>query len=158
LWVFNPRTRRFMRTIDDPTPQAGARFGFWSAALGNTGQFVTSADKQTVGPYTQEGQGFVFHGKNGKLLMTINHPDPQAKADFGGNVIAPGNLDGDGFPDFVVTASSAFNGTGIAYAFDGKTGKLLYRVPNPEPTQSSAFGFGAAEVGDVNRDGVGDYQ
>jgi hypothetical protein len=158
LWILNPRTRQFLLTIDDPTPQAGARFGFWSAALGNTGEFVTSADKQTVGPYTSEGQVFIFNGKTGALLQTINDPDPQSNADFGGNVIAPGDLNGDGFPDFVVTASSAFNGAGIAYAFDGKTGALLYRILNPEPTQSSAFGFGAAEVGDVNGDGVGDYQ
>lgn len=158
LWIFNPRTRRFLRTIDDPTPQAGARFGFWSAALGRTGEFVTSADKQTVGPYTNEGQVFIFNAKTGNLLRTINSPDPQSTADFGGNVISPGNLDGDGFPDFVVTASRAFNGTGIAYAFDGRTGALLYRIPNPEPAQSSGFGFGAAEVGDVNGDGVGDYQ
>jgi hypothetical protein len=158
LWVFNPRTRLFMNIIDDPTPQAGARFGFWSAALGNTGEFVTSADKQNVGPLTTEGQVFVFDAKTGKLLLTVNDPDPQAKADFGGNVIAPGNLDGDGFPDFVVTASGANGGSGMAYAFDGKTGQLLYRIPNPDPTQPSAFGFGAAEVGDVNGDGVGDFQ
>src|SRR5437763_2250929 len=43
LWIFDPRRRRFLRTFDDPIPQAGARFGFWSAALGNTGEFVTSA-------------------------------------------------------------------------------------------------------------------
>jgi hypothetical protein len=101
---------------------------------------------------------FVFDGKTGHLLMTISNPDPQVNADFGGNVIAPGNLDGDGFPDFVVTASNAFTKSGIAYAFDGKTGALLYRIPNPEPTQASSFGFGAAEVGDVDGDGVGDYQ
>ena len=158
LWIFDPVTRTFLRTIDDPTPQAGARFGFWSAALGRTGNFVTSADKQNVGANTAQGQVFVFDGKTGRPLLTVDDPDPAAKADFGGNVISPGNLDGDGYPDFVITASGALGGVGVSYAFDGQTGALLYRIPNPEPTQASAFGFGAAEVGDVNGDGVGDYQ
>ncbi len=157
LYIFDPVTRRVLRTFDDPTPQANARFGFWSAALGSTGEFVASADAQNVGPKSQ-GQVFVFDGKTGALRMTINDPDPQPKADFGGNVISPGDLNGDGFPDVVVTASRAGRGAGIAYAFDGRTGRLLYRIPNPDPTQLSGFGFGAAELGDVNGDGVGDYQ
>ncbi len=158
LYIFDPVSRQVLRTIDDPTPQANARFGFWSAALGSTGEFVASADAQNVGPNTAQGQVFIFDGKTGALRMTINDPDPQAKADFGGNAISPGDLNGDGFPDIVVTASGAQGGAGIAYAFDGRTGRLLYRVPNPDPTQRSGFGFGAAELGDVNRDGVGDYQ
>lgn len=158
LYIFDPVTRHVLRTIDDPTPQANARFGFWSAALGNTGDFVASADAQNVGPNPSQGQVFIFNGKTGALALTINDPDPQPKADFGGNVISPGDLNGDGFPDIVVTASRAKDGAGIAYALDGRTGGLLYRVPNPDPTQPSGFGFGAAEVGDVNGDGVGDYQ
>lgn len=158
LYILDPATRKILRTIDDPTPQANARFGFWSAALGSTGEFAASADAQTVDSNKAQGQVFIFDGKTGALRMTINDPDPQTKADFGGNVISPGDLNGDGFPDVVVTASGAQDGAGMAYAFDGKTGRLLYRVPNPDPTQPSAFGFGAAEVGDVNGDGMGDYQ
>lgn len=158
LYVMDPVSRRVLRTIDDPTPQANARFGFWSAALGKTGEFVVSADAQNVGANSSQGQVFIFDGKTGALRLTINDPDPQPKADFGGNVISPGDLNGDGFPDIVVTASRAQGGAGIAYAFDGRSGRLLYRVSNPDMTQLSGFGFGAAELGDVNGDGVGDYQ
>lgn len=158
VYILDPVTHQFLRTIDDPTPQANATFGFWSAALGNTGEFATSADGQTVGPNTSEGEVFVFDGKTGSLLLTITDPDPQSKADFGGNVISPGDLNGDGFPDIVVTASKAMGGAGMAYAIDGKTGALLYRIPNPDPMQASGFGFGASEVGDIDGDGVGDFQ
>ncbi|MGI8623657.1 MAG: hypothetical protein ACR2NB_09285, partial [Solirubrobacteraceae bacterium] len=79
--------------------------------------------------------------------------------DFGGNLAAPGDLSGDGVGDFVATASGAFDGNGAAYAFNGKTGALLYKVTSPATQPGGiAFGFGAAEVGDVNGDGAGDYQ
>jgi hypothetical protein len=162
LWIFDGRTRELIRSVDDPSPQVNARFGFWSAALGDVNgdgvpDFVTSADGQNVGPNTNQGQVYIFSGRTGQLLRTIDDPDPQANADFGGNVIAPGDLNGDGVTDFVVTASKAAGGAGMAYAFSGADGHLLYRVPNPE-AQLSSFGVGAAELGDVNGDGIPDYQ
>jgi outer membrane protein assembly factor BamB len=157
LYVFSGRTRQMLRAIDSPFPQNNDRFGFWSAKLTNAA-FVTSADGQNVGPFTNQGLVFIFNARTGQLVRVIDDPDPQPNADFGGNIVAPGDLNGDGYPDFVATSSRAFNGSGVVYAFDGKTGQLLYRVRNPDPTQSSGFGFGAAELGDVNGDGVGDYQ
>jgi len=162
LWIFDGRTRALIRSIDDPQPQANARFGFWSAALGDVDgdgvpDFVTSADNQTVGANTGQGEVFIFSGRTGQLVRTIDDPDPQMNADFGGNVIAPGDLNGDGITDLVVTASKAAGGAGIAYAFSGSDGHLLYRIPNPD-TQLSSFGFGAAELGDVNGDGIPGYQ
>ncbi|HWC85318.1 MAG TPA: FG-GAP-like repeat-containing protein [Solirubrobacteraceae bacterium] len=162
LWIFDGRTRELIRSIDDPAPQVNARFGFWSAALGDVNgdgvpDFVTSADGQSVGANTNEGEVYIFSGKTGELLRTIDDPDPQSNADFGGNVIAPGDLNGDGITDFVVTASKAAGGAGMGYAFSGADGHLLYRIPNPE-AQLSSFGFGAAELGDVNGDGIPDYQ
>ncbi|MDQ6805995.1 MAG: FG-GAP-like repeat-containing protein [Actinomycetota bacterium] len=162
LWIFDGRTRELIRSIDDPAPQVNARFGFWSAALGDVNgdgvpDFVTSADGQNVGPNTNQGEVYIFSGRTGELLRTIDDPDPQASADFGGNIIAPGDLNGDGITDFVVTASKAAGGAGMGYAFSGADGHLLYRIPNPD-IQLSSFGFGAAEAGDVNGDGIPDYQ
>lgn len=163
LSILSGRTRRQLRVIDNPAPQAGALFGFWTAAVGDvngdrTPDFVASADGQDVGANADQGEVFVFSGSNGRLLRTIDDPEPQVKGDFGGNLIAPGDIDGDGTKDILVTASRHFGGVGAAYAFSGRTGRLLYRVLNPDPTQASGFGFGAAETGDVDGDGVGDYQ
>jgi hypothetical protein len=162
MWIYDGRTRELIRSIDDPAPQLNARFGFWSAALGDVNgdgvpDFVTSADGQNVGANTNEGEVYIFSGATGDVLRTIDDPDPQSTADFGGNIIAPGDLNGDGITDFVVTASRAAGGAGIGYAFSGADGHLLYRIPNPE-AQPSSFGFGAAELGDVNGDGIPDYQ
>jgi hypothetical protein len=168
VYVFSGRSGLLLRTIDPPFPQAGANFGFWDASLGDVdgdgaGDFVTSAPGQVLGGATV-GQVYVYSGRSGARLRTISPPEPLAPAptgfggDFGGNLIGPGDLNGDGIGDFVATASGAFGGAGAAYAFDGGTGALLYRVPNPDPVQLSSFGFGAAEVGDVNGDGAGDFQ
>ncbi len=161
-WIFSGRTLRLLRTVSAPVPQKGSKFGFWSAALGDVNgdkvpDFVTSSDGQTVGPNQTTGQVYVISGRDARPLYTVDNPDPQPKADFGGNVIAPGDLDGDGIKDFVVTASRVANGAGRAYAFSGKDGHLLYRVDNPD-AQASSFGFGGAELGDVDNDGVADYQ
>ncbi len=168
LYVFSGRSGALLRAFEPPFPQANARFGFWDASLGDVdgdgaGDFVTSAPGQVVGGATV-GQVYVYNGRTGVRLRTINPPEPLLQsptgrgADFGGNLIAPGDLDGDRIGDFVATSSGAFGGAGAAYAFSGATGAFLYRVANPDPVQLSSFGFGAAEVGDVNGDGAGDYQ
>jgi len=167
LYLFSGRTRALLRTLEPPFPQANAKFGFWDANLGDVdgdgaADFVTSAPGQVVGGATV-GQVYVYSGRTATRLRTVNPPEALAATgafggDFGGNVVAPGDLTGDGAIDFVATASGAFGGAGAAYAFNGKTGAFLYKVPNPDGTQASAFGFGAAELGDVNGDGVNDYQ
>src|SRR4051812_5095100 len=168
IWIFSGKTRQLLQTIDHPNPQASSQFGFWVARLGDvnsdgTPDWVTSAPSEVVNGIKQ-GQVYVFSGKTGTVLRTIDQPDaPQLNGDFGGNIIGPGDLNGDGVTDFVATSSGAFTsgtfGNGAAYAFNGKTGALLYRVLNPAPqTPGSQFGFGPSEDGDVNGDGTNDFQ
>jgi hypothetical protein len=167
IYIFSGRTAAALQTIGPPDPQAGASFGFWLANLGSdvdgdgVGDFVVSAPGVVIDGQ-RTGRVYVFSGRTGGLIRTVNAPEPLGPAgrfgaDFGGNVIGPGDLSGDGIGDFVATASGAFGGSGAAYAFNGRTGDLLYKVPNPE-SQASSFGFGSAELGDVNGDGFGDYQ
>jgi hypothetical protein len=167
VYLFSGRTRALLRTLEPPFPQANAKFGFWDANLGDVdgdgaADLVTSAPSQVVSGATV-GQVYVYSGRTGTPLRTISPPEALGATgrfggDFGGNVIAPGDLTGDGSTDLVATASGAFGGAGAAYAFDGKTGGFLYKVTNPDGTQASSFGFGSAELGDVNADGVNDYQ
>ncbi len=167
VYLFSGRTRALLRTLEAPLPQADAKFGFWDANLGDVdgdgaADFVTSAPSQVIGG-AKVGQVSVYSGRTGTQLRTISPPESLGATgtfggDFGGNLIAPGDLTGDGATDFVATSSGAFGGAGAAYAFNGKTGAFLYKVANPDATQASSFGFGAAELGDVNADGVNDYQ
>ncbi len=166
LYLFSGRTRALLRTLEPPNPQANAKFGFWDANLGDVdgdgaADFVTSAPSQVIGGATL-GQVYVYSGRTATRLRTINPPESLGTTgrfggDFGGNLIAPGDLNNDGATDFVATSSGAFGGAGAAYAFSGKTGAFLYKVANPD-AQASNFGFGAAELGDVNGDGVNDFQ
>jgi len=169
LYLFSGRTRALLRTIEPPTPQANGKFGFWSASLGDVngdgrGDFATSAAGFTPsGATVPQGQVYIFSSATGALLRTIDPPEDLMAApggfggDFGGNIIGPGDLNGDGIGDLVATASGASAGVGAAFTFSGATGGFLYRVSNPS-TQPSSFGFGAAELGDVNADGTPDYQ
>jgi hypothetical protein len=166
VYVFSGRTRALLRVLEPPFPQSTARFGFWAASLGDvdgdgSGDFAVSAAGQTVGGI-KTGQVYVYNGRTGKRLHTISPPESLGTlgafgGDFGGNVIGPGDLSGDGVGDVVASASGAFGGAGAAYAFNGKTGAFLYKVSNPS-AQLSSFGFGAAEVGDVNGDGRAEFQ
>ena len=68
-----------------------------------------------------------------------------------------GDLDGDGAPDFAITAwSDRTNGTasGAAYVYSGATGRLIRKLTGPS---FSRFGLSVAGAGDVNRDGIPDY-
>ncbi len=167
VFIFDGRTSALLRTLDPPFPQAQAKFGFWDASLGDVdgdgaGDVAISAAGQVVGGL-KTGQVYIYSGRTGARLRTINAPEALTPTgafggDFGGNIIAPGDMTGDGIGDLVATASGAFGGAGAAYAFNGKTGAFLYKVPNPDAVQASAFGFGSAEIGDINGDGAADFQ
>ncbi|KAA3606134.1 MAG: hypothetical protein DWQ01_18245 [Planctomycetota bacterium] len=70
---------------------------------------------------------------------------------FGDAVAGPGDLDGDGFADFVVGAPRQNSGDGVVYAYSGKTGSLLW-----EWADHGFTGFAVSGAGDVNADGLPD--
>ncbi len=121
-----------------------------------------------VTPNTNQGRVYVLSGADGSVLRRIDDPRPQTGAFFGfGNVIATGDLNGNGGPDFVVTSGENVGvcdtmgngpgcGVGAAYAFDGKTGALLHTFDMPNPEAFAGFGSGTSSPGDVTGDGVGD--
>ena len=122
---------------------------------------AVSAPSQDVDGVADQGFVYVFSGSNGQALYTIKDPDRQESfTDFGGNIVSPGDLNGDGIGDLAVTASAhdrgALRRAGGGYAFSGKDGALLYRVQDPEPQNQARLGFGIAAPGDVNNDGIGD--
>ena len=115
-YVFSGASGALLLTLDNPTPQAFANFGFSAAGAGNINNdavpdIVISAPGQTlpgppgqIGPNYSQGQAFVFSGATGALLSTLDDPSPQRGANFGHAVVSGGDLDGDGKPDVVVGA------------------------------------------------------
>jgi hypothetical protein len=179
-WVFSGRTRQLLLTLTSPEPQAGAAFGRSVIGIGDvdgdgipdleagapnqnvyTGSGTGCGQPEPNGCNEKQGKVFVFSGADGHLLYSVADPVPQPNALFGRfYVAAPGDLDADGTPDFIVTApgenAGAMTNSGAAYAINGKTGAMLYRLGNPHPEAAARFGNGIGDPGDVNGDGVGD--
>ncbi len=122
-----------------------------------------------------EGEAFILSGKNGSLIRTLHLPSADEPApscsvpkattpcgSFGGSVQSPGDVNGDGVPDQLVSAYSLRptpDRGGRVYLFSGKDGSLLSRIDAPEPGPSQFFGLqdvARNTPGDVNRDGVPD--
>jgi hypothetical protein len=90
------------------------------------------------------------------LLTSLAGPDG-ANGDFGDMVAPAGDVNGDGYSDFMVAGEGFSSGTGRVYVYLG--GKTLSTPDITLTGQSGAhgnFGLAAAAVGDVNGDGYGD--
>jgi hypothetical protein len=100
---------------------------------------------------------------------TTGAPIPPAYTGLGGELVAPGDLDGDGLPDLVTSAPSENGGKGAVYVFAGRatwpavleagTGSLARLTTAFEATGVSGPGFGnrLAALGDLDGDGAGDF-
>lgn len=76
---------------------------------------------------------------------------------FGCVVASAGDVNGDGFLDFIVGASGNTNSTGVAYVFYG--GLVMNTVPDVillGETVNNYFGASIAGAGDINGDGYDD--
>lgn len=130
-----------------------------------------------------EGQAFIFNGRDGSLVRTLSLPAedriPETCSDrpadlppqvlisgcggFGASVQGPGDTNGDGVTDQLVGAQSLKVGgndrQGRLYVFSGKDGSLLLKIDDPAPQAGAGFGFqdvSPLSPGDVNRDGYAD--
>ncbi len=167
--------------------QAGANFGFSVASAGDVngdgyGDVIIGARFYDNGQ-TDEGAAFVYLGLSTGLTTipgAVTDPSPvadwtaesnQDNAWFGASVASAGDVNGDGYGDVIVGASSYDNGQrfeGAAFVYLGSETGLTSTIntgtgPNPvadwtaESNQSNAqFGVSVASAGDVNGDGFGD--
>jgi len=196
-------------TLDDPVPEAGARFGDRLGRAGDVAGHGNGTTDVIVGAQghqsppgcasqpspsvatcrTNVGKAYVFNGATGALLRTLDMPASDVTADgsrcnragscgsFGSAVQSPGDVDGDGKADQLVSAYGfdAPTGPGAAcarpepndcneeqgrqYLFSGGDGSLLATIDDPEPQPGAKFGFqdvAPDSPGDVNGDKVPD--
>ena len=99
-------------------------------------------------------------GSDGSILYSLRGPFPGDK--FGSSMFSfPGDLNGDGRPDFITGSSSAdsSNGAndfvGLLQAISGVDGSVLYSLRGPYTGDNYGF-FAAVLPGDLDGDGVPD--
>lgn len=185
-WVFSGADGSLLHRLDNPEPQADGRFG---SRIGRAGDVTrdgvpdvivgaSSNDSPTGcgqespqprGCHVNQGQAFIFDGRNGDLVRRLDlpgrdRPDGTCSSDrdcgsFGIAVQGPGDTNGDGVTDQLVGASSLDDGRGRMYVFSGKTGRLLHSIGVPSGQEGAFFGFqdvAPLTPGDVNGDGFDD--
>ena len=180
-FIFDGQTGKLLLELDDPYPQADAAFGFSVAAAGDVnqdgvpdcligafGQGEAGSAEALVLGWTAEdgseynvrkrvgsGQAFVFSGRDGQLLHSLEAPRQSAGAGFGWSVASAGDLDGDGIPEFIVGAHRQDN-AGRAFVFSGRDGTPLHTLAPPPDSGAEGFGWTVNSAGDLNRDGLPD--
>ena len=98
------------------------------------------------------GLAYVFSGKSGEIIRTLNNPGSEAGAGFGSAVANAGDVDKDGVSDMLIGAP----GEGHAYVFSGKTGGLIFNIVGPFVESLHSFGAAVAGGMDFNRDRIPD--
>ncbi len=147
--------------------QAGAYLGWSVSSAGNVNGDVY--DDVLIGAQlydngeNNEGAVFVHHGSFYGVATTANTvlESNQANATMGASVAAAGDVNGDGYSDVLVGASTYTAGEnfeGAAFLFLGSsTGINLADTVLLESNQENALtGWAVASAGDVNGDGYSD--
>ena len=157
--VFSSATGAVLFTLSDPTAEEQGRMGDAVAGLSDvdgdgTADLLVGAPGKDIGGedgIANVGLAYIFSGKTGQLIRTINHPDEggaEAGAAFGAAVANAGDLDKDRVSDLLIGAP----GEGKAFVFSGKTGALLLTLVNPFPETLPSFGAAVAGGKDFNGD------
>jgi len=119
-WLFNGATGGVLYELVDPQPKRGGQFG-WSMAMcrdadGVVHLYIGNAPHHLQPPVDQRGGTNVFTAADGSLISSLLLPAPfdaemGAAGDWGPNlgwsVAAPGDLTGNGRPDYVAGAPFA---------------------------------------------------
>ena len=158
-FVFSGQDGTVLFTLADPTAAEDDKMGTSVAALGDVDADgvadllvgVPGKDIGGEGGLSNVGLAYIFSGKTGQVIRTLNHPEEggtEAGAAFGMAVANAGDIDGDGVTDVLIGAP----GEGQAFVFNGKTGSLIFTLVSPFTESLHSFGAAVAGGKDFNRD------
>jgi hypothetical protein len=167
VWLVSGSDLSVIRELNDPEFQVqqsqkfGGQFGSSVADAGDVNgdgvdDVIVGTPHHITNPKTKSsvinaGRAFVFSGKDGTLLFTLDDPTPQEGARLGAAVAGIGDVNGDNVPDFLVgapgkdTPNVPDSQVGIAYIFSGMDGTKIRSLTYPNPLAADAgASFGAA--------------
>src|SRR5438128_3447819 len=174
VFLVSGKTLGVIRQLNDPEFQMvqdqkfGGQFGFSVAAVEDingdgVSDILVGVPHHIQNPKTNRAEinarrAFVFSGKDGTLLLTLDDPTPQEGGRLGYAVAGLGDVNGDGVPDLLVgvpgkdTPGVDDSQVGIAYIFSGKDGSLIRSLDYPSPGSADAganFGAAVANAGSI---------
>ena len=161
-FVFSGKDGSVLFTLDDPTPQEGARMGFAVAGLGDVNgdgvndMLVGVPKKDTPAGLADVGTAYIFSGSDGSLIRSLDPPSQggsEANGRFGTAVANAGDVNHDGVSDILIGAP----GQGRAYVFSGATGAPIFTLVSPAIEKLPSFGFAVAGGQDLDGDGIPDF-
>ncbi|MBL8681315.1 MAG: VCBS repeat-containing protein [Myxococcales bacterium] len=144
VWQFYVGTRRATSTEDTVLGKVMDLNGDGRADL-----VATSRAPDEVGIYYGSAAGFAA---SPNVVLSA----PMGASSFGSALDAAGDINGDGFGDLVVGAASATSGRAFVY-FGSATGVATTPSVSLMGAGGDEFGTGVSGVGDVDRDGYGDF-
>jgi hypothetical protein len=104
------------------------------------------------GPQYSQGSITVYSGNDGTFLMAVNGPGSGAR--LGGSMLAAGDINGDGYDDFLAGAPGQMQGAGMVLAYSGFDGSVLFTNTG---TAGAGLGQSLARLSDLNVDGFAEY-
>lgn len=136
--------------LNDPTPRVGGNFGVSSSGVGDlVPDSASPRNELLIGAFGPHNPGtdlsvindvHFFNALRERVLQTIPDPDQQEGSSFGTAVAPLGDLNEDGFLDFVVgadlfdAATGADQGRVYVFRSDNSPGP----TPSPQPTPPGA--------------------
>jgi hypothetical protein len=135
LYQYQYPSGEYIRTIENPTPEANDSFGSFLKIIGDTVWVGTQLDN-TLG--TDAGVVYVYDIESGSPINTIYSPNPTVGGRFGFPILEDGEdvlvgAIGDSVDDIA---------SGAVYRVDPETGAVLQTYTNPSPATGDWFGFG----------------
>ena len=134
----------------------GYEAGYYGYEVAGVGDINNDGyDDFAVGSFLEPYRVTVISGRSGWIIWTIDTPEGGDL--FGISIAALGDIDVDGYADFLVGAPNSSLeawSEGRAYAFSGRTGRELFELGGG--VDNAHLGWSVASAGDADHNGVTD--